>query len=63
MADPTQADIDAAQENDLNGVTLVKHGDKTVQYDAAARDAAIQKYQRRIDRRAHCGFASCGKGN
>lgn len=62
MADPTQADIDEAQSDGLKGVTLVRHGDKTVQYDAAARNAAIDKYQRRIDRRAHCGFAKCGKG-
>lgn len=63
MADPTQADIDAAQADDLNGVTLVKHGDKTVQYDADARAASIEKYQRRISKRAHVGFAKCGKGN
>lgn len=63
VADPTQADIDAAQADDLNGVTLVKHGDKTVQYDADARAASIEKYQRRISKRAHVGFAKCGKGN
>ena len=63
MADPTQADIDAAQSSDLEGVTLVKHGDKTVQYDPDARAEAIARYQRRIDRRAHCAFAKCGKGN
>jgi len=44
-------------------VTLVKHGDKTVQYDPDARAEAIARYQRRIDRRAHCAFAKCGKGN
>jgi len=63
VADPTQADIDAEQANDLAGVTSVRHGDKSVSYDADARAAAIEKYQRRLSRRPHVGFVKCGKGN
>lgn len=62
MADPTQSDVDEARLADLHGTTLVKHGDKTVQYDAASRAAAIERAQRRISKRPTCGLASPSKG-
>ena len=58
----TTDDVEAAEKADLEGVVEVKHGDKTVKYDADARARAIARAKWRLRNRPKSRYAAPGRG-